>query len=157
MHVSLERTRVPAVLLRTDAKVELIRGLPLFELCSKRDLRRIAALAEERVLEAGTELIRQGEPGTEFYVVVDGEIEVRRNGRRAASLGAGSFVGEIALLSRSPRTATVVATTPLRVLAIEGKSFVELLDSMPELWLKVARALAERVDADEAAEALSPT
>ena len=145
------------MLLRTDAKVELIRGLPLFELCSKSDLRRIAALAEGRVLEAGTELIRQGEPGTEFYVVADGEIEVRRNGRRAASLGAGSFVGEIALLSRSPRTATVLATTPLRVLAIEGKSFVELLDSMPELWLKVARALAERVDADEAAEALSPT
>jgi CRP-like cAMP-binding protein len=134
----------------------LLRGLPLFELCSKRDLRRIAALADERVLDPGTELIREGEPGTEFYVVVDGEIDVRRGSRSVARLGAGSFVGEIALLSRSPRTATVVATTPLRVLAIEGKSFVELLDSLPELWLKVARALAERVDADEAAEALSP-
>ncbi len=144
------------MLLRADAKVELIRGLPLFELCSKRDLRRIAALADERMLDAGTELIREGEPGTEFYVVVDGEIDVRRGSRRVARLGAGSFVGEIALLSRSPRTATVVATTPLRVLAIEGKSFVELLDALPELWLKVARALAERVDADEAAAALSP-
>jgi CRP-like cAMP-binding protein len=147
---------VPPVLLRADTKVELIRGLPLFELCSKRDLRRIAALAQERPLEPGTELIREGEPGTEFYVVVEGQIEVRRGTRRVANLGAGSFVGEIALLSRSPRTATVVATTPLVVLAIEGKSFVELLDSIPELWLKVARALAERVDADEAAEALSP-
>ncbi|HEX5583504.1 cyclic nucleotide-binding domain-containing protein [Gaiella sp.] len=144
------------MLLRADTKVELIRGLPLFELCSKRDLRRIAALAQERPLEPGTELIREGEPGTEFYVVVEGQIEVRRGTRRVANLGAGSFVGEIALLSRSPRTATVVATTPLVVLAIEGKSFVELLDSIPELWLKVARALAERVDADEAAEALSP-
>ena len=144
-----------AVLLRADSKVELIRGLPLFELCSKRDLRRIAALADERTLEPGTELIRQGEPGSEFYVVVEGEIEVRRGGRRVASLGPGSFVGEIALLSRSPRTATVIATTPLRVLAIEGRSFVELLDSLPELWLKVARALADRVDADEAAEALT--
>jgi CRP-like cAMP-binding protein len=147
---------VAAVLLRADAKVELIRGLPLFELCSKRDLRQIAALAEERRVEAGTELIREGEPGSEFYVVVEGEIEVRRGTTRVATLGEGSFVGEIALLSRSPRTATVVATTSLRVLAIEGKSFVELLDSLPELWLKVARALAERVDADEAAEALSP-
>lgn len=147
---------MPPVLLRADTKVELIRGLPLFELCSKRDLRRIAALAQERPLEPGTELIREGEPGTEFYVVVEGQIEVRRGTRRVANLGAGSFVGEIALLSRSPRTATVVATTPLVVLAIEGKSFVELLDSIPELWLKVARALAERVDADEAAEALSP-
>ena len=133
----------------------MIRGLPLFELCSKRDLRRIAALADERELGAGTELIREGEPGNEFYVVVEGEIDVRRGKRRVAQLGAGSFVGEIALLSRSPRTATVVATTPLRVLAIEGRDFVELLDSMPELWLKVARALADRVDADEAAEALA--
>jgi CRP-like cAMP-binding protein len=87
--------------------------------------------------------------------VVEGEIDVRRGSRRVARLGAGSFVGEIALLSRSPRTATVVATTPLRVLAIEGRDFVELLDSLPELWLKVARALADRVDADEAAEALT--
>ena len=147
---------MPAVLLRADTKVDLIRGLPLFELCSRRDLRRIAALADERLVEAGAELIREGEPGTEFYVVVEGEIEVRRGAKRVARLGAGSFVGEIALLSRSPRTATVVAMTPLRVLAIEGKSFVALLDSLPELWLKVARALAERVDADEAAEALTP-
>jgi CRP-like cAMP-binding protein len=144
---------VPAVLLKADAKVELIRHLPLFELCSKRDLRRIAALAVEREVDEGSELIREGEPGTEFFVVVEGEIDVRRRGRRVASLGAGSYVGEIALLSRSPRTATVVATTPLRVLAIAGRDFVELLDGIPELWLKVARTLADRVDADEAAEA----
>jgi CRP/FNR family transcriptional regulator, cyclic AMP receptor protein len=144
---------VPAVLLKADTKVELIRHLPLFELCSKRDLRRIAALAVEREIVEGSELIREGEPGTEFFVVVDGEIDVRRRGRRVARLGAGSYVGEIALLSRSPRTATVVATTPLRVLAIAGRDFVELLDSIPELWLKVARTLADRVDADEAAEA----
>jgi CRP-like cAMP-binding protein len=141
------------VLLRADTRVDLIRGLPLFELCSKRDLRRIAALADERDVAAGTELIREGEPGSEFYVVVEGEVEVRRRGRRVAQLGPGSFVGEIALLSRSPRTATVVATTPLRVLAITGRDFVALLDSLPELWLKVARTLADRVDADEALDA----
>ena len=141
------------MLLKADTKVELIRHLPLFELCSKRDLRRIAALAVEREIDKGSELIREGEPGTEFYVVVDGEIDVRRRGRRVAHLGAGSYVGEIALLSRSPRTATVVAATPLRVLAIAGRDFVELLDGIPELWQKVARTLADRVDADEAAEA----
>jgi CRP-like cAMP-binding protein len=141
------------VLLRADTRVDLIRGLPLFELCSKRDLRRIAALADEREIAAGTELIREGEPGSEFYVVVDGEVDVRRRGRRVARLGAGSYVGEIALLSRSPRTATVVATTPLRVLAISGRDFVALLDTLPELWLKVARTLADRVDADEAIDA----
>jgi len=141
------------VLLRADTRVDLIRGLPLFELCSKRDLRRIAALADEREIAAGTELIREGEPGSEFYVVVDGEVDVRRRGRRVARLGAGSYVGEIALLSRSPRTATVVATTPLLVLAISGRDFVALLDTLPELWLKVARTLADRVDADEAIDA----
>ena len=141
------------MLLRADTRVDLIRGLPLFELCSKRDLRRIAALADERDVAAGTELIREGEPGNEFFVVVEGEVEVRRRGRRVAQLGPGSFVGEIALLSRSPRTATVVATTPLRVLAITGRDFVALLDSLPELWLKVARTLADRVDADEALDA----
>jgi voltage-gated potassium channel len=138
------------VLLRADTRVELLRGLPLFELCSKRDLRRIAALAVEREVEAGTELIREGEPAGEFYVVVEGEVDVRRRGRRVARLSAGSFVGEIALLSRSPRTATVTAATPLRVLTISGRDFVGLLDAMPELWLKVARTLADRVDADEA-------
>jgi CRP/FNR family transcriptional regulator, cyclic AMP receptor protein len=144
---------VLAVLLRADTRVELIRGLPLFELCSKRDLRRIASLAEERTLDAGTELIHEGEPGREFYVVVDGQVDVRRRGRRIARLAEGSYVGEIALLSRSPRTATVVAATPLRVLAIAGRDFVELLDSLPELWLKVARTLADRVEADEAMDA----
>jgi CRP/FNR family transcriptional regulator, cyclic AMP receptor protein len=141
---------VLAVLLRADTKVDLIRHLPLFELCSKRDLRRIVSLAEERTLDSGTELIREGEPGNEFFVVVDGEVEVRRRGRRVARLAEGSYVGEIALLSRSPRTATVVAVTPLRVLAIAGRDFVELLDGLPELWLKVARTLADRVEADEA-------
>ena len=141
------------MLLRADTRIELLRGLPLFELCSKRDLRRIAAIAVERDLEAGAELIREGEPAGEFYVVVEGEVDVRRRGRRVAHLGPGSFVGEIALLSRSPRTATVVAATPLRVLAISGRDFVALLDTLPELWLKVARTLADRVDADEALDA----
>ncbi len=138
------------MLIRADTRVELLRGLPLFELCSKRDLRRIAAIAVEREVDAGAELIREGEPAGEFYVVVEGEVDVRRRGRRVARLGDGSFVGEIALLSRSPRTATVIAATPLRVLAISGRDFVALLDTLPELWLKVARTLANRVDADEA-------
>ncbi len=143
------------MLLRADAKADLLRRLPLFELCSKRDVRRIAVLAEERSIADGTELITEGEPGREFFVVVEGEVEVRRRGRRVARLGSGSYVGEIALLSRSPRTATVTATTPLRVLAISGTDFVRLLDLLPELWLKVARTLADRVDADEAMDASS--
>ncbi|MGL6279572.1 MAG: cyclic nucleotide-binding domain-containing protein, partial [Gaiella sp.] len=104
------------MLLRADARSDLIRSVPLFEHCSKRDLARIARIAEQRTVPEGTELIREGEPGDAFYAVVEGSIVVRRKGRKLAELGAGSFVGEIALLSRSPRTATVVATTELVVL-----------------------------------------
>ena len=141
------------MLLRADTRVELIQRVPLFELCSKRELRRIAALADERSVNSGTALITEGKPGSEFFVVVEGELEVRRKGRRIRRLGAGSFVGEIALLSQSPRTATVVAMTPLQVLVITRRDFVDLLDAMPFLWLKVARTLADRVDADEAMDA----
>lgn len=138
------------MLLRADAKISLLRATPLFEHLSRRDLAHVARMATDVELAAGAELIREGEPGDTFYVVVAGEIEVRKRGRRVARLGPGSFVGEIALLSRSPRTATVTAATPLRVLALAGDDFVALLDRLPELWLKVARALADRVDADEA-------
>lgn len=136
--------------LLAETKVDLLRRVPLFEHCSGRELRAIARLAVERAVPEGDELIREGEAGDAFYAIVDGEIEVRRRGRRVARLGPGSFVGEIALLSRQPRTATVTAISPLVVLELVDTDFVELLDRKPELWLKVARTLADRVEADEA-------
>jgi CRP/FNR family transcriptional regulator, cyclic AMP receptor protein len=135
--------------LRANAKVELIRHTPLFEHCSKKDLAQIAQIADELDLRAGKVLIREGDRGREFFVVVSGEVEVRRKGRKVATLGPGSFFGEMALLAQAPRSATVTALTPLDVLVITDRAFVALLDRMPEIWLKVARALAERVHADE--------
>jgi CRP-like cAMP-binding protein len=135
--------------LRANAKVELIRHTPLFEHCSKKDLAQIAQIADELDLRAGKVLIREGDRGREFFVVVSGEVEVRRKGRKVATLGPGSFFGEMALLAQAPRSATVTALTPLDVLVITDRAFVSLLDRMPEIWLKVARALAERVHADE--------
>ena len=135
--------------LRPNAKLNLLKGVPLFEHCSKKDLRKIAQTADEIDLRAGTILIQEGERGREFFVIVSGEVEVIRQGRKIASLGPGSFVGEMALLSRAPRTATVAAVTALDVLVITDRAFLELMNTIPELWLKVARALAERVDADE--------
>ena len=136
--------------LRRNAKLDLIRGTPLFAQCSKRDLARIAQIAGELAFPAGHVLIREGERGREFFVIITGEVKVRRRGRRIGTLGPGSFFGELALLSRAPRSATVTATTPLEVLVITDGDFVALLDGAPEIWLKVARALAERLDADEA-------
>jgi CRP-like cAMP-binding protein len=123
--------------LGATAKLDLLKRVPLFELCSKKDLRSIAQITDELDLGEGKVLITEG------------EVEVRRKGRKIATLGPGNFVGEMALLSKVPRTATVTAMTPLDVLVITDRAFLELLNRMPDLWLKVARALAERVGADE--------
>ena len=136
--------------LRANAKVDLIRHTPLFEHCSRKDLAQIAQIADELDLPAGKQLIREGDRGREFFVVVSGDVEVERGGRKVGTLGPGSFFGEMALLSHAPRSATVTALTPLDVLVITDRAFVALLDRLPDIWLKVARALAERIHADEA-------
>ncbi len=136
--------------LGANAKLDLLKRIPLFEHCSKKDLQRIAQIADELDLRAGKVLITEGERGREFFVLVSGEVEVRRKGRKLNTLGPGNFFGEMALLSKIPRTATVTALTPLDVLVITDRAFVDLLEQMPDLWLKVARALAERVTVDEA-------
>lgn len=135
--------------LRADSKIDLLRRVPLFEHCSKKDLGLIAGVADEIDLPAGKVLIREGDRGREFFVIVSGEVEVRRKGRKRGTLGAGSFFGEMALLSREPRSATVTAVTTVDVLVIVDREFIALLDSTPAIWLKVARALAERTNADE--------
>ena len=135
--------------LRANSKIDLIRHVPLFEHCSKKELALIAGVADEIDLPTGKVLIREGDRGQEFFVIISGEVEVRRKGRKVATLGTGNFVGEMALLSKAPRSATVTAVTPLDVLVIVDRDFIALLDKTPELWLKVARALAERVGSDE--------
>jgi CRP-like cAMP-binding protein len=135
--------------LGANAKLELIKRVPLFEQCSKKDLQSIAQIADELDLRTGRVLIEEGERGREFFVIVSGEVEVRRKGRKVATLGPGRFVGEMALLSKAPRNATVTAVTPLNVLVITDRAFLGLLDEMPGLSIKVARALAERVGANE--------
>jgi len=137
--------------LRSKAKNDLLKSVPLFEHCSRRDLGKIAAITDEFAVEDGKVLITEGDRGREFFVIISGEVEVRRKGRKVATLGPGTYFGEIALLSQQPRTATVTAMTPLRMLVIADRAFVDLLHAIPELWLKVARSLAERVAADEQA------
>ena len=135
--------------LGANAKLDLIKGAPLFEHCSRKELQHIAQIADELDLKAGKVLIQEGERGREFFVIVSGEVEVRRKGRKIATLGPGEFVGEMALLSKAPRNSTVTATTPLDVLVITDRAFVDLMDKTPELWHKVARALAERLGDNE--------
>ncbi len=135
--------------LGASGKTDLLKRVPLFEQCSKKDLQSIAQIADELDLRAGKVLIEEGERGREFFVIVEGEVEVRRKGRTVATLGPGSFFGEMALLSKVPRAATITALTAVDVLVITDRAFLDLLNRMPALWLKVARALAERVGANE--------
>ena len=134
--------------LRKDTKVELIGGVPLFANCSKAELQRIASLADELDLAEGATLIREGERGREFLVVVDGSVTVSKRGKKIRDLGAGDFIGEIALISDVPRTATVTATSPVRLLVITDRAFRGLVEEMPSIATKVLQSLGERLHAD---------
>lgn len=132
-------------MLRRNEKVDLIKRVPLFADCSRGELEHIAQLADEVDLGQGKELTRLGEQGREFFVLLEGEADVTQDGRSINTLHAGDFFGEIALVEDTPRTATVTATTPVRVLVITGRAFRQLLEEQPELQRKVLVALAERV------------
>jgi CPA1 family monovalent cation:H+ antiporter len=136
-------------MLRKDAKVELLRHVPLFELCSKRELREIAAIADELPLPAGKRLAVEGASGREFMVVVEGAAEVRRGGRKVNLLGRGDFLGEIALITGRKRTASVTTLEPTRILVINEPDFRRLLRDVPSIQPKVMQALAARLDSDD--------
>jgi CRP-like cAMP-binding protein len=137
--------RLPAVIVRRDEKVRLISRIPLFAACSQAELARVATITVQVDLPDGEVLTREGEPGDAFYVLVRGSAEVRKGHRRVATLGAGDFAGEIALLTDAPRTATVRATSPVTALKTTQKGFSALLDTSPKIQRKVLRALAERL------------
>ena len=128
-----------------NQKIDLIRKVPLFARCSRAELKEIALLADEIDLREGKEMTREGAPGREFFVLLDGTADVKKNRRRVNTLGPGDFFGEIALVSREPRTATVIATSPVRALVITDRSFRRLLDDAPQVQTKVMEAMAQRL------------
>jgi CRP/FNR family transcriptional regulator, cyclic AMP receptor protein len=130
---------------RRDSKVALLKTVPLFERLSAKDLASVASITDQVELKEGRELTREGERGREFFVLLDGTAEVRRKGRKVNTLERGDFLGEIALLTHSPRTATVTATSPIQALVITAPDFRSLLRRSPQLQIKVLAALAERL------------
>lgn len=134
--------------LRNDAKSKLLATVPLFAGCSRRELSRIASLADEIDLPAGQVLTREGKKGREFCVLISGSADVRKGKKKVATLGAGDFFGEIALILDAPRSATVDARTDVRILVVERRAFKQLMDEMPSIQSKVLEALAARL-ADE--------
>jgi CRP/FNR family cyclic AMP-dependent transcriptional regulator len=136
--------------LRKNAKLDLIKRVPLFSGCSKRELDQVAAIADELSIDEGKDLTHEGATGHEFLVLIDGSADVRRKGRKVNTLGAGDFLGEIALITGAPRTATVTTTSPSRMLVITARDFRGLLRNMPSLQIKVLGALASRLPDEHA-------
>jgi CRP-like cAMP-binding protein len=134
--------------LRRDAKIDLLKRVPLFAACSKKELGHVALLADEIDVREGKVLTTEGEPGREFFVLVEGAAEVRRKGRKVNTMGRGDFFGEIALVSDRPRTATVTTTSPARLLVVTDRAFRELMKQVPSIQLKVMATLVDRLPAD---------
>jgi CRP/FNR family cyclic AMP-dependent transcriptional regulator len=134
-------------MLDKDSKVAAMAHVPLFSRCSKGELRRIAKLADEVDLRPGRVLTREGARGREFFVLLEGKAEVRSNTRLLPSLGPGDFLGEIALISDEPRTATVTAITPIHALVITDRAFRDLLRKAPAIQGKILTAVASRLRA----------
>jgi len=134
--------------LRSDAKIDLLKRVPLFAGCTKGELRALARTADELDLREGTVLTREGRPGREFFVLIGGSATVTKSGKKVADLGAGDWFGEIALITNSPRTATVVATSAVDVLVITDRSFRTVVETMPSIALKVLAGVGERLAKD---------
>jgi CRP/FNR family cyclic AMP-dependent transcriptional regulator len=134
--------------LRSNAKVDLISKVPLLAGCSKRELALLARISDEIAQPAGTVLTVEGKPGREFCILISGDAEVRQGRKRLRLLSAGDFFGEIALILDAPRSATVTATTAVRLLVIDRNAFRRLLDESPSIQGKVLEALASRLAAE---------
>lgn len=129
-----------------NSKIDLIKGVPLFSGASKTQLAEIAAIADEVDLPAGKTLIKEGDSGREFFILIDGTADVTQGGKQIGRMmGPGDFFGEIALISKAPRTATVTTTSPVRALVITDRAFRQLLENSPEIAVVVLTALAERL------------
>ena len=125
-----------------------LRGPAFFEGFSDADLDRVAQLADDVEVEAGELLIDQGRVGQECFVIESGQAEVFVGEEHLVTVGPGSMVGEMALIDRRPRTATVVATTSMALLAFDTKAFQKLLSEMPKAEERVHALLAARIKAN---------
>jgi CRP/FNR family transcriptional regulator, cyclic AMP receptor protein len=134
-------------------KMELLRGIPLFSGCTPNELSRLSQLFDEGWRAAGTVLVREGKPGSEFFVIVEGRAEATLRGEHLATLGPGDFFGEMSLLEVAPRAATVVAETDLSLLVLEPRGFASLLAVAPTVGMKMMRSMSQRLRALETATA----
>ncbi len=127
------------------ASLEHLRNVPLFSSCSTKDLEKIAKAGDELVMPAGSMIVDQGQTGREAFIVLEGTVTVKRNGKKVATLGAGTVVGELSLLDHGPRTATVICDTDCRLMLITQRHFLAVVDDVPALAHKLLASLAGRI------------
>jgi CRP-like cAMP-binding protein len=133
-----------------DTKADALAKAPLFRSLSRNDLVALAKVTEDMEVEEGKVLAREGDIGHEFFVIVEGEVDVAKDGTTVRQLGSGDFFGEIALIWDSPRrTATVTAAAPVRLFVLTRQAFRGLIDHHPDIEEKVLEALEERVRATQ--------
>jgi len=133
-----------------DVRVQLLQGVWLFSGCSDAEIGRIAALTVPRSVATGTEVTREGDPGSEFFVVVEGDAVATVEGKKVGTIGAGGFFGEMALIDGAERVATVVASSPMQLLVLSRDDFNEMLSmAMPEVAPKLLAVVGARMRAIE--------
>lgn len=130
-----------------DAYLERLGALSMFAECSNKELRDVARIVDELNVEEGRVLMSQGDAGQEAFVIEEGTADVVRNGELLATVGPGQYVGELALIDAGPRSATVTATSPMRLLVIGTREFSTLLDEVPGLARRVLVSTARRLRA----------
>src|ERR687887_1463741 len=128
-----------------DDKISRLEAVPLLAECTRRQLKAVARITDVVEVPAATELARRGEPGNEFYLIVDGGARVEVSPRKRTRLGPGAFFGEMSLLDGGERSATVVAETPMRLLVIKRRDFATLLREAPELTQSILATLSRRL------------
>ena len=121
-----------------------LKAIPLFEKFSEDELRQIAPFAEEATAEPGNVLVREGDYSYQFVAIEEGGAKVTRDGETVAELGPGDFFGEIGLLEKSLRTATVEATTPMKLITLTGWDLARVEKAMPDAIEELHRAIEER-------------
>ena len=129
----------------TDQKLELLKATPLLAELNRHELEEVGRLADEVDVPAGRVLMREGDSGQEFFVIIDGQVRIERGGKVLRTLGPGDFFGEVALLSEGPRTATATVETPAQLLVLAHREFHSLMSQFPSIQTSVLNCLATRL------------
>jgi CRP-like cAMP-binding protein len=135
-----------------DEKIRHLEEVPLLADCTQKQLRSLSDISRVVEVPAGTSLTRAGQPGDEFFVILDGSAAVEKPGKKRVFLKPGDFFGEMSLLDGGPRSVTVRAATSIRVLVIDRKNFQELLREVPELTQRLLVTLSRRIRSLESAD-----